>query len=771
MIRFTCPDCETTLKAAEEKVGTKIPCPRCKTKVQVPGPVGKKKKKPDPDDEDDFEEDDEPRKGKKREEQKSSSVGVYVAIAVAAVVVVGGVGAVVAYKMMSKGNTETASTGGSGTPPPPPSGGPPPGPGSTPPPPGTAADASKQTGDAKKGNTGEAGKTASDATKTSADPSKTTPIDSGVVSGGVDQEKIYAHVLKSTVWIFGYKKSSGVLSAWSGSGSLVDREDFLVLTNDHVIEGSGGDGDTEFRVFFPRYRNDELVKDKSEYQRLLREGDGIAAYAKNRKPAKDLALLKLTGVPDKAQALPIAGRSARTAEKVFGVGNSGLSDGLWSFMPGDVRNSYRGYTVEGVKYLPEARIVEATVPTYHGDSGGPVVNSRGQLVMVTQGGVPGKPANWFIDVSEVRELLNEYYKSNGLSKVLIADSAAGGIDTGNVADLLKLLGEKDARKRVQSVHALGQLADGARPAIPELIKLLKDEDDDVRRSVAAALPAIGGLNRTHVKDLAEALKDKDGDVRSGIASALARMGLEARAAVPVLADALVKDTNPEVRLKAANALMKIGREALPALAALTEALKDPETDVRNAAVTALQKIGPAAKTALPAMLDILKETSNKDLQFNVMSAIEAIGPAGKDAVPELGRLLRNKDREVQFKAMTTLGAIGPEAKDSVKYLIAILEVAYLIPKNNQLVEDKNAKDLRNAAVEALGKIGKEAVPDLTKKITDSNVFVRIGCCEALGQIGPDATPALDALKRRAKLDKAGEVREAAINAIRRIESK
>src|SRR5262249_40490156 len=37
MIRFLCPNCRATLKAPEQLAGKFVPCPKCKTRVEVPG--------------------------------------------------------------------------------------------------------------------------------------------------------------------------------------------------------------------------------------------------------------------------------------------------------------------------------------------------------------------------------------------------------------------------------------------------------------------------------------------------------------------------------------------------------------------------------------------------------------------------------------------------------------------------------------------------------------------------------------------------------------
>jgi hypothetical protein len=47
-IRFRCPNCNAKLKAADNAVGRKIPCPICETKVTVPEPIYEAEALPEP---------------------------------------------------------------------------------------------------------------------------------------------------------------------------------------------------------------------------------------------------------------------------------------------------------------------------------------------------------------------------------------------------------------------------------------------------------------------------------------------------------------------------------------------------------------------------------------------------------------------------------------------------------------------------------------------------------------------------------------------------
>jgi hypothetical protein len=220
------------------------------------------------------------------------------------------------------------------------------------------------------------------------------PVDSGV--------EVYRRTLKSTVWVHS-DRGGGRLA--TGSGSLVDRGRRLILTNYHVV------GEIKrATVFFPVFENGRANPSKSFYRsnagRLGIPGDVIELDRQ-----ADLALIRLDRVPDGAPELPLSRSSADPGQTVHSIGNPGRSDALWVYTPGKVRQVYnkrwKAKLDDKTVATFDARVVETDSATNPGDSGGPLVNDRAELVGVTEGGaVDAQLLSTFVDVSEVRKLLN-----------------------------------------------------------------------------------------------------------------------------------------------------------------------------------------------------------------------------------------------------------------------------------------------------------------------------------------------------------------------------
>jgi V8-like Glu-specific endopeptidase len=213
---------------------------------------------------------------------------------------------------------------------------------------------------------------------------------------------VYKQVVPSVVWVHS-ERPRGLAT---GSGTLIDAERRLILTNYHVVE----EQDTA-RVFFPAFRNGQIISEKSYYTDRIRQF-AIPGRVIARDKRADLALIQIARLPEGVAAVPLAAGSPDPGQTVHAVGNAGASDALWGYVAGKVRQVYRKKwqaRLDRTRVLTfEARVIETDSPTNPGDSGGPLVNDRGELVGVTQGGVdPGRAnlVSTFVDISEVRRLL------------------------------------------------------------------------------------------------------------------------------------------------------------------------------------------------------------------------------------------------------------------------------------------------------------------------------------------------------------------------------
>lgn len=195
----------------------------------------------------------------------------------------------------------------------------------------------------------------------------------------------------------------------SGSGTLVDKDRRLVLTNYHVIEGAerrgANAGYDMVTVYFPEFEGGRPRTDRAFYKN--RPGLRGEVIAVNRR--WDLAVIRLDRVPGDVPEVRLAKGSPGPGDPVHSIGNAGASGALWGYVRGTVRNIYpkQWKAKVGNKVLSfNAKVIETDSPTNPGDSGGPLLNDAGELVGVTQGGLlSAQGVSYFVDLSEVRKLL------------------------------------------------------------------------------------------------------------------------------------------------------------------------------------------------------------------------------------------------------------------------------------------------------------------------------------------------------------------------------
>ena len=318
--------------------------------------------------------------------------------------------------------------------------------------------------------------------------------------------------------------------------------------------------------------------------------------------------------------------------------------------------------------------------------------------------------------------------------------------------------KEDSEESVREAAAqvLGKLAQRAHE-IKE--KELRDGAVETRDGALAALRA--------------ALQnDKSPRVREAAASALGRVGADdpareasllsaQRLAVPVLIAAL-KDTASGTRAAAAESLGRLGQMSEEAVPALVETFKDRKADrfVRGYAAFAIGRIdGGGARAAVPALGAALVDAEAPvEVRRSAAEALRALGTDAAGATEQLGQALKDKSVAVRRTAAAALGQVGPEARAA-------------LPALEQAARDQD-KFVRAQVLHVLGGLPQDAarvVPLLLDGMKDQLLDVRLAAIEAFARLGPEAKDAIPVLTAAAKNDSQGVVRDAAAEALKKIQ--
>jgi S1-C subfamily serine protease len=168
----------------------------------------------------------------------------------------------------------------------------------------------------------------------------------------------------------------------AGAGFVIDADRRLLVTCRHVVAER-----KKVDVFFPWMRGGELVTDRAEYLRnraALRDRKLlVVGTVLKTSDELDLALVQLDAIPPGARAVTFAARPPRPGEPLSVIGNRLDLDTLWNVTTGPLRARGEladGYFWRGRKLAAGPPVLIGQLPIEEGDSGGPVFDSRGELV-------------------------------------------------------------------------------------------------------------------------------------------------------------------------------------------------------------------------------------------------------------------------------------------------------------------------------------------------------------------------------------------------------
>lgn len=268
---------------------------------------------------------------------------------------------------------------------------------------------------------------------------------------------VYQRTIRSVVWVF---DPVGGGAARTGSGTIIDTKDRLVITNYHVVRDH-----TDVQCVFPIFDNNgRPVTERDQYLAQLRSGSAPKGKVIARIPPKDLALIQLDRIPKDVPAVRLAKDGVGQGDTIHCIGNAGASGGLWNYTKGDVRNvaNQRVNTGSGKdkadSFRLEAKLIEHSALVNRGDSGGPVLNDAGEMVGVTQGHVPDEVARGIslaIDLSEVKEFLkaNKYARLTTYTPTTIAAAQPKADTTTPTSDSTPADPKAEAEKQEKAARA------------------------------------------------------------------------------------------------------------------------------------------------------------------------------------------------------------------------------------------------------------------------------------------------------------------------------
>jgi HEAT repeat protein len=299
--------------------------------------------------------------------------------------------------------------------------------------------------------------------------------------------------------------------------------------------------------------------------------------------------------------------------------------------------------------------------------------------------------------------------SNYSTSLGIVDALGGIGGPQAMRPLLAAMRSQDASVCLAAVDAIRRIGD--RQAIPQLVGLLRDGYGHIRVAAIEALGEFGA--ETALDQIRPQLKDSMWDVRRAAAQALGR--LKDMTSMPGLINGL-KDSDADVREACAMALGRIGSK--DAIGPLVLAQKDETSGVRRIAAAALSRIdedwtSTAEARAAAEQLKLSFGELEPDVRFFVHRLLQGIAPPEKTLV-----MLEKKSAAPDSEAMAAVN----KRRLTVSLFFGLLT-------------DIN-RDLRQAAAEALGRIGDtRAISSLTRALGDSDGEVRTAAEQSLRALG------------------------------------
>ncbi len=354
--------------------------------------------------------------------------------------------------------------------------------------------------------------------------------------------------------------------------------------------------------------------------------------------------------------------------------------------------------------------------------------------------------------------------------------------------LVEALSDRELSVRTQALAGLGNIAKGDTAVIDILLTLLTDTESQMRSGAASALGKLYNGNSEIVKGLIAALDDKRSDyVRTSAARALSEIGSDAADAIPALID-ILNDEADGARETVIDALPKISSSEAVVRVLLPIAVNESDQQQRHA-VMALGAMGSDAASAVHGLEEAMI-SDDGGLDLDITTALAAIDPEGMHGADELKALRDGDVAWLRIRAAEILYHIGVERDIAIDTLLEMVNDPQVWARSgviraffdiepepriiDTLIRALDDFELDNASTAAIvlgyyGDAALEAVPGVIR-LLDAPVGVDLDrIIRAVAEFGPAASDALPRLRDIAEYDLDASTREAAWEAIAKIE--
>ena len=193
----------------------------------------------------------------------------------------------------------------------------------------------------------------------------------------------------------------------TATGMVIDPQEGWVLTAQHFMN----QGEKHSAILPLRDEHQKLLTDPEPYWNRLNQKQSLRVKSRWVQSASDLALIQIDSIPSSTRAIQLAKSSPKQGDSLSILGHPLSERLLFQTRNGDyLRQEKMTWRWSGQRIDARIDHLQGHSPFASGFSGGPVLNSQGELVgMILASPNPKENRVYAVDLSEVKSFLTRIY--------------------------------------------------------------------------------------------------------------------------------------------------------------------------------------------------------------------------------------------------------------------------------------------------------------------------------------------------------------------------